>query len=108
MSVPKKKLTRRKTRSRRAHHALKEINLAKCPKCKKPIRPHTACSFCGYYKGRMVIDVEKKLAKKRSKREQRKVEKEKGKEDNKKQAAEMQQAGVAPTKKDDKGKKVVV
>ena len=108
MSVPKKKLTRRKTRSRRAHHALKKVQLITCSKCKKPIRPHVACSFCGYYKGRIVIDVEKKLAKKRSKREQKKVDKEKTKEDSKKQVAEMQQAGVAPTKKDEKGKKVVV
>ena len=80
MSVPKKKLTRRKVRSRRSHHALSKVKLAICPKCKKKVKPHIACSFCGYYKGNMVIDVEKKLAKKRTKREQKKAEKEQEKE----------------------------
>ena len=67
-----------------------------------------ACSFCGFYKGRMVIDIEKKLAKKRTKREQKKADKEKEKESSAEQAAEMKKAGVEPAKKGDKGKKVVV
>ncbi|MFA6457838.1 MAG: 50S ribosomal protein L32 [Patescibacteria group bacterium] len=38
-----------------------------CPKCKSPRQPHTACPTCGYYRGRVVIDLAKKDAKKISK-----------------------------------------
>jgi len=52
--------------------------LAKCPKCGKPVFPHTVCSNCGYYKGVEVIDVLKKLTKKeRKKREKEMKAKEK-------------------------------
>lgn len=103
MSVQKKKLTRRKVRARRSHHALKPVKLISCPKCKKATKPHYACPFCGYYRGRMVIDVEKKLAKKRTKHEQRQAEKEKAKEEASQAKAEKKQ-----DKKDEKAKKVVV
>ncbi len=108
MSVQKKKLTRRKTRSRRSHHALKKVDLTKCPKCKKATKPHIACPHCGHYKGRMVIDVDKRLAKKRTKREQKQAEKDQAKEDSKKQAADMKQAGLDTPKKDSEGRKVTV
>lgn len=110
MSLPKKKLTRRRTRSRRAHLALKQVKLITCPKCKKATKPHISCPFCGYYKGRMVIDIEKKLAKKRSKREQKKAEREKEREETKRTAAEAKTAKTTPTKesKGKEAKKVVV
>lgn len=46
LPVKKKSLTRKHTR--RAHHALKPVNLCACPKCGKPKRPHAACTVCGY------------------------------------------------------------
>jgi len=53
----------------------------KCPKCSKPILPHTICQNCGYYKGKEIIDVLKKLTKKeRKKREKEMKEKESGEE----------------------------
>lgn len=53
------------------HIRLKEPVLAACPKCKKPVKPHTVCLFCGFYKGREVINVLAKMEKKeRKKREQ--------------------------------------
>jgi large subunit ribosomal protein L32 len=28
-----------------------------CPQCKSPKLPHTACSVCGTYNGRQVLEV---------------------------------------------------
>ena len=38
-----------------------------CPKCKQPRQPHTACTVCGYYRGRVVVDLAKKDEQKVSK-----------------------------------------
>ncbi|MCF7845895.1 MAG: 50S ribosomal protein L32 [Candidatus Peribacteraceae bacterium] len=38
-----------------------------CTKCKSPRRPHTACPVCGYYRGRVVVDLAAKDTKKVSK-----------------------------------------
>ncbi|MCK5459767.1 50S ribosomal protein L32, partial [Candidatus Parcubacteria bacterium] len=54
MSVPKKQQTKSASRQRRSHNALKKINLSPCPKCKKPVLPHTVCLNCGTYKGRQI------------------------------------------------------
>ena len=40
---------------------------AACPKCGKAVLAHTVCQNCGYYKGKEVIDVLKKLNKKERK-----------------------------------------
>ena len=63
MSVPKKRKTSSSVRQGRSHLALKKTNLAKCPKCGRAIKPHTACSFCGYYKGKEVIKTKRKVKK---------------------------------------------
>ena len=59
MSVPKKRQTSSRGKRRRSHSALKSVKLSGCPKCKKPIKPHNACSYCGYYRGRAVVSVER-------------------------------------------------
>jgi large subunit ribosomal protein L32 len=46
--------------STRSHHALKGIALTKCPDCNSPVMRHQACSNCGKYRGRVVINLEKK------------------------------------------------
>ena len=51
--------TRAHTGNRRAHHALKSLNLAACPNCNAVIRPHRVCDACGFYKGKQVITVKK-------------------------------------------------
>ena len=67
MSVPKKRQTSSATGQRRSHHALKKITLNKCSKCGKAVKPHTACSFCGSYKGREAVKIKSKKEKKESK-----------------------------------------
>ncbi len=56
MSVPKKKRTKGSAGRRRSHHALSEVELTICPKCKSAVKPHTACSNCGTYKGKEIIN----------------------------------------------------
>lgn len=64
MAVQKKKLTRHRVGSRRAHHALKATKTTTCPKCQQPTRPHYACPSCGYYRGRNVLKLQQKVEKK--------------------------------------------
>ena len=67
MAVPKKRLTSARSGSRRSQLLLKKTKLSKCPQCKEPILPHRACPNCGYYRGRLIIDLDKKERKKKEK-----------------------------------------
>jgi large subunit ribosomal protein L32 len=49
--------TRSHTANRRSHHALTAPNLAVCKNCGAHHRPHHMCQGCGFYKGRVVIDL---------------------------------------------------
>ena len=55
MALPKVKRSKSKKGRRRSHLALALVMLQPCPNCKKPRRPHTICTNCGFYKGREVI-----------------------------------------------------
>jgi large subunit ribosomal protein L32 len=83
MAVPKKRTTKSRRDKRRQHIFLKKPNLSKCPKCGRFILPHTVCSFCGYYKGKEVIDVLAKMTKKEKKQREKEI---KAKESTKKEA----------------------
>lgn len=56
MANPKKRRTKSAVGKNRAHLALKKVTLNACPQCGQAIKPHTACAFCGTYKGRTVIE----------------------------------------------------
>ena len=58
MAVPKKKTSQARRDQRRAHHAMKQLNLVTCPNCGEPHTPHRVCPECGYYKNRTVVAVE--------------------------------------------------
>lgn len=62
MAVPKKRTPKSKRNMRRSHHFLTAAHFTACPRCKTPVPGHTACPNCGFYKGREVIDITKKLA----------------------------------------------
>jgi large subunit ribosomal protein L32 len=62
MANPKKRNTHAAVGKNRAHQALEKVALNKCTKCGQPKLPHTACSFCGAYKGKEVIKVKSKTA----------------------------------------------
>lgn len=59
--------TRSHTANRRSHHALKSPELAVCKNCGGNHRPHHMCLECGFYNGKMVLD----LVTKKSEREAR-------------------------------------
>jgi len=73
MPVPKQRHTSSRRDRRRSHHALKKLTLSLCPHCKEPVLPHMVCQNCGYYKGRQVIDVLKKLNKKEKKAKEKEL-----------------------------------
>jgi large subunit ribosomal protein L32 len=59
MAVPKRKLSRSRTRHRKAQWLrTSSPTYATCKRCKTPIRPHTVCGTCGYYAGRAAVDVD--------------------------------------------------
>ncbi len=57
MGLPGHRRTSSDKRKRTAHFGLAEVSSNSCPKCKKAVRPHRACAFCGTYKGKSVVDV---------------------------------------------------
>lgn len=74
--VVRMRSTRSHTGNRRSHHALKNPEMAVCKNCGAYHRPHHMCLECGFYKGRVVIDLkaqkqarEERLQTKRSMRE---------------------------------------
>jgi large subunit ribosomal protein L32 len=58
MGVPKRKTSKMRLRTRKASHRWQAPQLNKCPQCGSTVASHTACSSCGYYKGRQVLTVE--------------------------------------------------
>ena len=57
MAVPKRKMSRSNTRSRRAQWKAVAPTLTTCPRCREQKLPHTACPTCGTYNDRGVLDV---------------------------------------------------
>ncbi|MEN9361672.1 MAG: hypothetical protein RL095_3207 [Verrucomicrobiota bacterium] len=59
MGVPKRRLSKMKTRRRKAANAWGGIDTQGCVKCGAPRLPHRACLSCGTYgkEGRKVIEV---------------------------------------------------
>jgi len=73
MAVPKQRHTKSRRNKRRMHLYIKESSLAVCPKCGQPVLLHTVCQNCGYYQGREMIDIMKKLTKKERKQKEKEL-----------------------------------
>lgn len=58
MPNPKRRHSKARRDSRRAHDHLKSPGLSLCPNCQEPKQPHRVCPHCGYYKGRPVMAVD--------------------------------------------------
>jgi large subunit ribosomal protein L32 len=67
MSVPKKRRTKSAVCRNRANLALKSKTLNNCSQCGQAVLPHTACSFCGNYKNRTVLNLKDKKNKTKNK-----------------------------------------
>ena len=48
MAVPFRRTSKTKKRMRRTHLKKEVGALTKCPKCGETLRPHRACTKCGY------------------------------------------------------------
>jgi large subunit ribosomal protein L32 len=56
---PKKKLSKRKTRTRKAANMKLAMPARSiCPRCDAVKQPHVVCPSCGWYRNRQVIQVE--------------------------------------------------
>jgi large subunit ribosomal protein L32 len=80
MAVPKKRHTKSRRNKRRMHLFLKKPSISICSKCGKNVIPHALCSNCGYYKGKEVVNVFKKLDKREKKMKQKEIESQGGKD----------------------------
>lgn len=56
-AVPFRKTSKTSKRMRRTHYKIEGKTTTTCPKCGATIKPHRACSKCGSYKGKEVLDV---------------------------------------------------
>jgi large subunit ribosomal protein L32 len=58
MPVPKRRVSKTKTRTRRASNwTLEAPPRSLCPRCGAVKVPHVVCHQCGWYRGRQAIDV---------------------------------------------------
>jgi large subunit ribosomal protein L32 len=57
MPNPKRRHSKARTSSRRAHDFLTAHSASECPNCHEKKMPHRVCAKCGYYKGREVVQV---------------------------------------------------
>jgi len=64
MSVPKQRHTKERRDRKRERFAVEPKKTQTCPKCGKEKLPHKACAFCGFYKGREVVNTMRKKVKK--------------------------------------------
>jgi large subunit ribosomal protein L32 len=54
MPNPKRRHSKRRTSTRRAHDFLTKPAVTECPHCHEAKQPHQVCPHCGWYKGRAV------------------------------------------------------
>jgi large subunit ribosomal protein L32 len=71
---PKKRHSRQRQGKRRAAIKLAVTKTVLCPNCKAPILAHKICKHCGYYKGKMVLDILAKKTKKEKLNKEKKIE----------------------------------
>ena len=57
--LPKKKICKSKTQTKRSHNALKGVNYSVCPKCDNAKLPHAACDNCGYVNPKITLKLGK-------------------------------------------------
>jgi len=59
MAVPKRKTSKTRRNTRRAHDAIKfTAAVERCPNCAEWKERHHVCMACGSYRGRQVFEIE--------------------------------------------------
>ncbi len=59
MAVPFRRTSKTKKRMRRTHLKKDTPQMTSCPNCGAQLKPHRACTHCGYYKNEQVIPMQK-------------------------------------------------
>jgi len=57
MAVPKRKMSKMKSRKRRTHYKAAAPTVVRCAQCDEPKLPHRACPHCGMYRRRQAIEI---------------------------------------------------
>jgi large subunit ribosomal protein L32 len=73
MAVPKQRQNKSRRDRRRKNIYINTPNLVTCPKCGKPVLPHTICGYCGFYKNKEYVNVMAKLEKKEQKKRAKEI-----------------------------------
>ena len=61
MAVQQNKTSKRRTNTRFSNNSkLSAPALVECPQCHELKASHRVCPKCGYYDGKLIVDVEKK------------------------------------------------
>lgn len=58
MAVPKRRTSKSRKGTRRAHHFKTPVGVQYCARCNEPVLPHRVCPNCGFYQGRDAIVVQ--------------------------------------------------
>lgn len=56
-ALPKRKLSKKRKRERRANDFLTKVSTTICPDCNQTKRTHFACPNCGRYKDKQIVSV---------------------------------------------------
>ena len=65
MAHPKRKHSKARSRKRRTHQKVSVPLLVACNHCRRLKPAHMVCPFCGYYRGREVVEIKFKEKKKK-------------------------------------------
>ncbi|MCL6518828.1 MAG: 50S ribosomal protein L32 [Armatimonadota bacterium] len=60
MALPKRRHSKTRQAKRRTHWKLSVPTVVDCPRCHAPRLPHHVCPSCGFYNGRLVLEVKEK------------------------------------------------
>jgi len=58
MIEPKRKISKQRSRTRRANWKISAPGVVECPQCHAQKLAHRVCKKCGYYDGRQVVNAE--------------------------------------------------
>lgn len=76
MAVPFRRTSKTKKRMRRTHLKKTARTVVSCPNCGEPIQAHRACTKCGFYKGKNVLNKEDETPVVKEEKEVKEVKKE--------------------------------
>lgn len=56
MAVQQRRVSKTRKNKRRSHMHLDPVSVTRCAHCNKLISLHMVCPYCGYYKGKQIIN----------------------------------------------------